>query len=280
MELIQIDLHKILRSRIRGWKGKLIPGFLISGLERLIRQEELNRILRECYPAEGSAFAREVYNCLGLTIEVSGIENIPAGKRLLFASNHPLGGLDGIGLIKVLGDIYTDSQIRFMVNDMLMNVAPLRNVFLPINKYGSQARSTARAVNEAFAGEMQIVVFPAGLVSRLHDNGEIHDLQWQKSFVAKAIEYTRDIVPVRFIGLNRPRFYKLARLRKKLGIKVNLEQATLPAELCAARGRHYKVIFGKPISWESLGALQKPLAELAAGIRSEVYRLNPDSTDH
>ncbi len=91
MELIQIDLHKILRSRIRGWKGKLIPGFLISGLERLIRQEELNRILRECYPAEGSAFAREVYNCLGLTIEVSGIENIPAGKRLLFASNHPLG---------------------------------------------------------------------------------------------------------------------------------------------------------------------------------------------
>ncbi len=88
-------------------------------------------------------------------------------------------------------------------------------MFLPISKYGSQARSAARAVNEAFAGEMQIVVFPAGLVSRLHDNGEIHDLQWQKSFVAKAIEYKRDIVPVRFIGLNRPRFYKLARLRAR-----------------------------------------------------------------
>ncbi len=270
---IQIDLHKILRDRIKGWKGKMIPGFMITALEHLVCQDELNRILRECYPAEGSEFARAVYRSLGLTVDVSGLENIPKGERLLFASNHPLGGLDGIGLIKVLGDLYTDKEMRFMVNDMLMNVAPLRNVFLPVNKYGSQARTSAMVINEAFAGDMQMVVFPAGLVSRLHDNGEISDLQWQKSFVAKAIEYRRDIVPTRFIGLNRPRFYKLARMRKKLGIGVNLEQVTLPSELCAARDKHYKVIFGKPISWESLAASKKPLAQLAEEIRSEVYGL-------
>ncbi len=271
MELLKIDLNRILRSRIGGWKGKLIPGFLISGLERLIHQKELNEILSTTYPAEGSDFSDGVYRYLDLGISAYGMENIEEGKRYVFASNHPLGGLDGIGLIKILGRRYGDDNVRFLVNDMLMNVEPLRKVFLPVNKYGSQGRDAAKAISEAYASDRQILMFPAGLVSRLHPDGGIRDLEWQKSFIAKAIESGRDIIPVYFEGLNRRRFYRLARLRRRLGIKVNLEQALLPSEVCAARGKSFKVTFGKPVPVESLKESDKSYSELARNLHDYIY---------
>lgn len=273
---MEINLNKIIHSRVGGWKGKLIPGFLISIVERMIHQDELNATLKATAPAEGTAFAEALYEYLDISIRVRGLENIPDHGRFIFASNHPLGGLDGIGLIKVLGGKYGDNGVRVLVNDMLMNVEPLRTVFLPINKYGSQGRAAAAAIQTAYASDAQILMFPAGLVSRLQPDGRIEDLKWQKSFIHKAIEHKRDIIPVHFEGLNRPRFYKTAYWRKRLGLKVNIEQAMLPAELCAARGHSYRVTFGKPIAWpelaDSIAAGATPLA-LAADIRRKVYSL-------
>ncbi len=277
MEKLEIDLNRIIRSRIGGWKGRLIPGFLISALERLVHQKELNATLNATYPAEGTAFAEAVYEYFDLTLDVRGMENIPDSGRFIFASNHPLGGLDGIGLIKALGSRYGDDGIRFLVNDMLMNVEPLRPVFLPINKYGSQGRKAAKAIADAYASDMQMLIFPAGLVSRLHPDGEIRDLAWQKSFIQKAVEYERDIIPVRFEGLNRNRFYRTAWWRKRLGVKINIEQAMLPAELCAARGNSYRVIFGRPVSWGQLAdriAAGATPGALAAEIRTTVHTLS------
>lgn len=275
MELLKIDLHKILRSRIKGVKGRLIPGFLISGLERIVHQRELNEVLGRTYPSEGTAFADGCYEYFGLDIDAEGLDEIPEG-RYVFASNHPLGGLDGIGLVKILGKRYGDDGVRVVVNDMLMNVEPLRNVFLPVNKYGSQARAAMRGLNEAYASDRQIVMFPAGLVSRLGADGKIRDLQWQKSFVTKAIESGRKIVPVTFIGLNRRRFYRLARLRKKLRIGFNIEQIFLPAELCAARGNRYRVIFGKPIDAARLAVSGMTHQQIADFIKEKVNASLPE----
>lgn len=271
---MNIDLHRILRERIGGWKGKLIPGSLISALERMVHQRELNEVLDSVRPAQGTEFARKTYDYFDLTLESRGEENIPDEGRFIFASNHPLGGLDGIGLIKVLGRRYGDDGLRFLVNDMLMNVEPLRPVFLPINKYGSQGRAAASAIASAYASDVQMLIFPAGLVSRLQPGGVIEDLTWQKSFVQKAVEYRRDIIPVRFEGRNRMRFYRTARWRKRLGLKVNIEQAMLPAELCASRGKKFRVTFGRPIGWQEISARlsdgETP-AQIAASIRSLIY---------
>ncbi len=271
---MNIDLHRILRERVGGWKGKLIPGCLISALERMVHQRELNEVLDSVRPAQGTEFARKTYDYFELTLESRGEENIPDEGRFIFASNHPLGGLDGIGLIKVLGRRYGDDGLRFLVNDMLMNVEPLRPVFLPINKYGSQGRAGASAIASAYASDVQMLIFPAGLVSRLQPDGAIEDLTWQKSFVQKAVEYRRDIIPVRFEGRNRMRFYRTARWRKRLGLKVNIEQAMLPAELCASRGKKFRVTFGRPIGWQEISARlsdgETP-AQIAASIRSLIY---------
>lgn len=281
--MLKIDLTNILRSRIGGVKGKLIPGFLLRALERLIHQDELNEVLEETYPKVGSEFAKGVYNHFNVTLKTEGMEKIPEEGRFIFASNHPLGGLDGIGLIAILGEKYGDEGIRFLVNDMLMNVEPLRPVFLPINKYGSQGKSAAQAINDAYASDRQIIIFPAGLCSRLGDDGKIRDLKWNKSFIAKAIEFKRDIIPVHFYGENSSRFYKIARRRKKLGIKVNIEQALLPAELCGARDKTFRVTFGNPISWQVLKARNiqssdtpssgETFASLAEDIKAQVYNI-------
>ncbi|MCM1489728.1 MAG: 1-acyl-sn-glycerol-3-phosphate acyltransferase [Muribaculum sp.] len=272
--LLQLDIEGILKKRIPKDKERYIPNFLYRFLAGFIHQAELNEMLRVGYPSTGSEFAHKVLEYLDITVEVEGEENLPPlGQRTVFACNHPLGGLDGIALIDVLGSYYGDDNIRFMVNDLLMNVEPLRNVFIPINKYGSQARTSVDIINKEYASDKEMVVFPAGLVSRLQDDGQVEDLTWQKAFVVKAFEYDRDIVPVRFVALNRKRFYRVARWRKKLGIKVNLEQSTLPSELCAARGKNFKVIIGTPVKIRELRAAKMPHVRAAAYIRDLVYKL-------
>ena len=273
MDNLVIDIKSILKSRIPRQKRRWIPPFLITGVEKLIRQKELNEILEATLPSEGSEFACRVLKYLDISLEVKGVENLEDGKRYMFASNHPLGGLDGMALITVLGEKYGDANIRFLVNDMLMYVTPLKGIFLPINKFGKQGRDYATIINEKMESGCQIFQFPAGLCSRLQDNGEISDMEWQKSFVAKAIEYKRDIVPVFFEGTNSKKFYKTARLRKKLGIKFNLEQVLLPSELCKSRGSHYKIIFGEPIKWQELAESGKGYRELAGEIRKKSYEL-------
>lgn len=270
---LQINLKAILRERMPRKISRMVPDFAISLLERLICQDDLNRMMREAYPAEGSTFSANILHQLGITVDINGLDNLREHKRLIFASNHPLGGLDGITMVKLLGETFGDDNIRVMVNDMLMNIKPLAGVFLPINKYGSQARRSAVLINEAFDSDKHICVYPAGLVSRLSPDGKIRDLQWQKSVITKAIDFNRDIIPVRFEALNRTRFYRLARLRKQLGIKINLEQALLPSEIFSQRGKHFRVVFGKPITSASLKASGASPIELAEQLRQTVYSI-------
>lgn len=273
---LRIDLQAIVRERLSPAKRRFVPRALVRGLERLVHQDDLNGILERTYPKEGYEFARAALDDLQIKVNVKGRENIPADGRLIFASNHPLGGLDGITLIAVLGEIYGDERLRFPVNDLLLNVRPLRKVFLSVNKLGRQARSASRALNDAYASDdKQMLIFPAGLCSRKGKGGRIADLMWQKSFVAKAIENRRDIVPVTFVGRNTNRFYNTARWRRRLRIGINIEQVLLPGELCKARGKEFTIIFHKPIPWQSLTEENKKPAELAAAIRDLVLASYP-----
>lgn len=276
---LRIDLRQILSRRVPRAKRRWVPGWLarwgVRRLERLVRQDELNGILERTYPATGTAFAAAALRDLDITVSVRGLENVPEGGRYVFASNHPLGGLDGITLIAVLGARYGDDLLRFPVNDLLMNVRPLQGVFIPVNKFGRQGRDAARLLADTFASQAQIAYFPAGLCSRLQKGGRVADEPWQKAFVAKALQTGRSIVPVHFEGHNSRRFYRVARWRKRLGLRINIEQALLPSELCRARGSHFTVTFGAPVSCEELRATGLPPLQLAAEIRRRAYALAP-----
>lgn len=186
---------------------------------------------------------------MGLKIIVEGFENVPKTGKFVFAANHPLGGLESIVLMNVISEKF--SNFRFVVNDILMFVKPLSILFVPINKHGSQSRQSLTEINEIYSSDNQILYFPAGLVSR-KIKGEIKDLQWQKSFVKKAVEYKRDIIPVYIAGRNSNFFYNIARLRKFFKIKANLEMLYLVDEMMKQKGNTIKLIFGKPVSYNTI----------------------------
>lgn len=269
-EAMRIDVDKVLRERLPK-HYRFIPRFAVRWLERTICQDQLNAILLKMAGKNSVDAATAALNEMDITVRATGLEQLPEG-RYMFVSNHPLGGLDGLALISLLGNRY-DKNIKFLVNDLLMAVEPLRGVFLPVNKYGSQSRAAATQIEEALNSDAQFITFPAGLCSRMQPDGTIADLPWQKAAVAHAVNYQRDIVPIYFDAHNSRFFYRFAKWRKKLGIKFNIELIFLPKEMIKQCGATLRVFIGEPIPWDSLDA-RAPKRE-AARLRDLVINMAP-----
>lgn len=267
--ITQIDIKQVLRQKAPSAARK-IPGFMVDYLIRTVHQDELNEILRLYHDKDGVAFMQELIGYFDLNLELVNEENIPAEGRYIFASNHPLGGLDGICLSAIIGGRF-DGKIRYLVNDLLLYLSNLRSIFVPINKHGAQGKKNAELIEKAYASDNQIITFPAGLCSR-KQNGKIQDTEWKKSFIQKAVEYRRDIVPVFFEGRNSNFFYRLANMRKALGIKMNYEMIYLPDEMFKSKHKTYSIHFGKPIPWQTFDSSRKP-AEWAEWVKEIVYNL-------
>lgn len=267
--ITQIDIKQVLRQKAPSAARK-IPGFMVDYLIRTVHQDELNEILRRYHDKDGVAFMQELIGYFDLNLELVNEENIPAEGRYIFASNHPLGGVDGICLSAIIGGRF-DGKIRYLVNDRLLYLSNLRSIFVPINKHGAQGKKNAELIEKAYASDNQIITFPAGLCSR-KQNGKIQDTEWKKSFIQKAVEYRRDIVPVFFEGRNSNFFYRLANMRKALGIKMNYEMIYLPDEMFKSKHKTYSIHFGKPIPWQTFDSSRKP-AEWAEWVKEIVYNL-------
>lgn len=266
----KLDIDAVLKSKAKKHYNK-IPKVAINYLKRKVHQDELNHIIETYKNEYGSDFMQACVDYFNLTLHIKGEENIPKTGKFIFASNHPLGGLDGICLAATLGEKY-DKKIKYLVNDILLNIENLESIFVPVNKHGWQAKDSVKAMNDAYESDNQIITFPAGLCSR-KQNGQIKDLQWAKSFVAKAKEYKRDIIPVHFEGRNSNFFYNISNLRMKLGIKFNIEMLYLSDEMMKQKNSEFTITFGKPIPWKSLNKSKTPL-EWAQIIKESVYKLN------
>lgn len=272
-QAMRIDVAEVLRQRVPAY-AKFIPRFAVKALENFIRQDELNRLLSDNADKSGVDFCRGVIEELEVTYRVHG--SLPTDNpRVIIVSNHPLGGLDGMVLAAMVSGQYGGRKdIKFVVNDLLTFVEPLRPIFLGVNKHGKQSRAAARQLEEAFTGDSPMVMFPAGLVSRQGADGVIADLKWNKMVVNKAISSQRDVIPLHFGGENSPFFYKFARLRSRLGLKFNIEMVRLPAEVFNSAGKTFDIHIGKPIVWESLRG-GKDAQHQADSLREAVYRLVP-----
>lgn len=267
---MKIDVDKVLRERLPR-HYRYIPRAVVRWLERVICQERLNVILEKMADKNSVDAATAALQEMNITVDAVGLEKLHDG-RFMFVSNHPLGGLDGLALISLLGNRY-QRNIKFPVNDLLWAVEPLRGVFLPVNKYGRQSRAAAIDIEAALESDSQFITFPAGLCSRMQPDGSIADLPWQKSAVVQAATYHRDIVPVFFDARNSKFFYCFAKWRKKLGIKFNIELIYLPKEMIKQSGSTLRVVIGEPIPWSTLDATH-PKQE-AARLRDIVYSMAP-----
>jgi 1-acyl-sn-glycerol-3-phosphate acyltransferase len=264
----KIDVKKVLYSKNPAL-AKAIPGCIINWLKRIVHQDELNEFLAKWGHLRDAELIAAGLKHFNIKFRVIGSENIPKPGRLIFVSNHPLGGLDGLVFIFELSKHFPD--IKFPVNDILTNIKNLSGIFLPVNKHGSQAKEAAVLIEEAYSSDSQILYFPAGLCSR-KKRGVIRDLQWHKSFITKAIQHKRDVVPAFFSGRNSDFFYNLAKIRKFLGIRANIEMLFLADEMFKQKDKEIILVFGKPIPWETFDKTRSAL-EWAEWMKSKSYDL-------
>lgn len=268
-QIQEVNLRKVFFQK-NPKLARLIPGFIYRYLEKVIHQDDVNEILRKFGDRYDLDFAEACIEDFGVTLEVHGEENLPKDGRFIFVSNHPLGGFDGLVIIKVISRYY--NSCKFLVNDILMYLYTMKGIFMPINKHGKQDPKAAQEIDAAYRSDTQMLTFPAGLVSR-RIKGQIVDLEWHKNFITKAKEYHRDVVPIFMSGRNTNFFYRLGSIRKKLGIKANIEMLYLVDETWKHKYKHLIVRFGKPIPWQTFDSSKRPI-EWAKWVKERVYELD------
>jgi len=251
--------------------ARWLPGFVYRYLRRIIHQDFVNEIIRDYGHLKGYDFTVAMLDLFNIKLNVKGEENLPDKGRFIFTSNHPLGGLDGHVIMYLVGKKYGPNKYKFLVNDILMNLKNLHGVFIPVNKHGRQGSELAERMDTAFSSDDQILTFPSGMVSR-KIKGKIVDLQWQKSFINKAKQYKRDVIPIHMTGNNTNFFYRFYKLRKFLGIKSNIEMLYLIDETYKHRNKHITVTIGKPIPWQTFDTSKRPI-EWAEWVRAHVYKM-------
>lgn len=265
-KIIKIDVAKVLRDRAPKTK---VPKFIVNYLRRIVHEDEFNQFFKENPDLKNLDFIEAAFNYLQMSVDIEGEENLPPkGGKYIFACNHPLGGLDGIASGYLIGKHY-DGKVRFFSNDLMINLHPMREMFVPVNKFGAQSKEHAEQMKELYESDNHLVTFPAGMCSR-KVNGKIVDLEWKKNFITKAVQYKRDVIPVYFEGRNSNFFYNLANIRKFLGIKFNIEMMYLPDEMFKQRGQHFKIRIGKPMAWDSFDKT-KTHAQWAEHVKKLVY---------
>ena len=267
-----LDVDQILQSKA-GNKAKYIPRFVVNYLKKILHQDELNIYLQTTVGKVGVPFLKDSVEFLDMTLKVNGLENLSEKnekKWYTFVSNHPLGGQDGVALGYILGTRY-EGKIKYLVNDLLMNLKELAPLFIPINKTGSQSKDFPRMVEAAFASDNHILMFPAGLCSR-RQNGIIKDLPWKKTFITKSVEHQRDVVPIHFEGRNSNFFYNLATICKLFGLKFNLAMVYLVDEMFKNKHKTFNISIGKPIPWQTFDKSRTP-AQWAEYVKEIVYEL-------
>jgi len=265
-----IDIDKVFKSK-NPKLYKALPRFIFTFIKWVLIQKWVNDTVNDLNGYKGFDFFDQ-YNKLPYVqnnIVVKGLEKLPTDRKLIFASNHPFGGPDGIALISGIGQF--SKNLHFIVNDLLLHLPSTEPIFLPVNKLGANTRRHLQIIEDAYKSDNHMLIFPAGVVSR-KIKGKVTDLEWQNSFIKKARQHKRDVVPVHIEGKNSWGFYAVAQIRKLLGIKANLEMFLLPRQLRFHTKETINIHIGEPIPYTTFDRTKTP-DEWARFVREKSYSL-------
>lgn len=261
-----IDVEKIIREKK---PGLLKFGFLVRYLKRILHEDDINEFIDDNKDADPIEFCLAVMKRFNISVKHVGLENIPKEGGTVLAMNHPWGGMDAMALVTVVHERRPD--IKFIVNDLLMNLENLAPIFVGVNKLGPNAKASLNQVDKAFAGDDLLCIFPSGLVSR-KIKGEIIDMPWKRSFITRSRRHDKVIIPTYIDGKLSNFFYNLSNIRKKLGIKVNIEMLYLANEMFKQDNSSITIKFGEPIYTRDFKPEEKD-HDLSEMVRDKVYQL-------
>ena len=261
-----IDVSLSIKEKIPNTYYKF-PKSMFRLVERIILQDKMNFIIEQSAHLQGVEMVNWILKYFGVNVTVQGQELIPSNGRNIFPANHPSGGLDGLSILSEILKI--DTHTKFIVNDLLRVIKGLESLCIYIARFGNINRKNATEINEAFSSNINIILHPAGSVSKRNPL-KISDLKWNKFFVRKAIQFERNVIPIHVKASNSNLFYNVATVRKLFFIKSNLEMFLLPREMFNKKGQTIKITFGNPIPYNTFDK-SRTNYEWAQKVREYVY---------
>ena len=267
-----IDIRKVIGEK-NPKLLKQLPGFVLNYLEKVIHQNEVNDFMLANKDADGFDFSENVLKYFSIEVDAIGVDHVPKSGGVILACNHPIGGMDAMALIQAIKAHRTD--IKFVVNDILLALKNLSDLFVGVNKHGKNSIQSLNEMNKVFSSGGATFVFPAGLVSR-KSKGIVEDLEWKKTFITRAKKFNLPIVPVLVDGSLSNFFYRLSNIRQMAGIKANLEMLYLVDEQFKQRDKKVNIYFGEAIKPAALDGSKTDL-QWAQEVKGLIYQLNKHS---
>ncbi|MGB0733725.1 MAG: lysophospholipid acyltransferase family protein, partial [Pontibacterium sp.] len=264
-----INVEEAISTKLPSFKNKpkALRSVTLFLLRKLIHESEINTFLETNADAQGFEFIDRVLNYFNFSYTMSNTArmNIPSSGRVVIVANHPLGALDGLAILKAVGEVRRD--VKIVANDLLMGFDPLKPLLLPVdNMGGSTRRRDISRIVDALQNEEAVIVFPAGEVSRARFNG-IRDGKWNSGFQLFARKANAPILPVFIGGKNSSLFYGSSYINKGLATLL------LAREMFNKRDVSILMKVGEPIAFSQLDGMPLPAHEKSRLLRKHLYKI-------
>ena len=238
-----IEVAKALNVNKYGIVGTGISWFLI----KILKIAAIDSFYKKNKHLENTAFLNKVLEEYEIDFDIpeEDLKRLPKDGPYITISNHPLGGIDGVLLLKLMVEQRKDYKI--MANFLLHRVEPLKPYIMPVNPFENKKdiKSSLQGFKNAILhlrSGRPLGLFPAGEVSTKKEGKHIVDKAWEAPAMKLIQKAKVPVVPIYFHARNSALFYKLSR------ISDTLRTAKLPSEILTQRKRKIKVRIGKPIS--------------------------------
>ncbi len=243
-------------------------------LYSLLDYRKARRMADALAPMRGRAALAHASALLGLKVEASGLERVPAAGPLMVVANHPTGIADGVAVYDALQRVRPD--LVFYANADAHRVCPgFDEVLIPVEwveakRTRARTRLTLTRTQAVLEAGRALVVFPAGRIARRGSDGRLRDPAWQASAVSVARKAGAPILPVHVAGPNSALFHLFHRVSQEL------RDITLFHELLNKRGRRYRIAVG---ALRDPAALSGDASEAIAALKRYVEDELPQEAD-
>lgn len=247
-----------------------LPRGTLYVLKKVLKEKALNELFSVFDQTPPQAFCDHALNELHVSVQVQSQQWPKPEERPVFVCNHPTGGLDGIVLMSLLQKRYP--HLKVAANDVLKKIEHLRPWVVPVNIFGNK-RASLKPLQEVFAGDDPLMMFPSGKTARRNANSQLDDGEWSGVPAKLAYKHNRVVVPIHIEAHNSKWFDTIAKWRKKFSVQMNIEMLLLVRELMKPACETFHVHVGEKLDKDQLAKL---IAQPSVGnaLKGESYKLS------
>ena len=262
------EVAKAIKADKYGFLGTF-SGWLLM---KVLKISTLNKFYDKNKHLEDVAFLNAILDDLEIKFEIpeDDFKRLPKDGAYITISNHPLGGIDGALLLKLM--IEREPNFKIIANFLLHRIAPIKKYIMPVNPFENHkdAKSSVIGIKETLMHLSEgkpLGMFPAGEVSTYKDGKLVVDKPWEVGAIKVIRKAQVPVVPIYFHAKNSQLFYFLSKIGD------TLRTAKLPSEVFSQKERVIKVRIGKPISVKEQNEYET-IDEYSKFLRKKTYMLS------